>query len=136
MKALDSISGNPSVNLLITVIIVLYSFLVLGTATPLLSSVPALVLILYYLLIPGFSFSLLISESYGIIQRILYSIPLSTAFVLLIFALRHPPLSINYIQFDIVIPIVTLIALAYAYISHGFGNASTQVIISPSTTSN
>ena len=91
--------------------VVAYSLVVMGTIIPGFPSISNLIVIPYYILVPGYFVTLLLRNT-GIIDRLFFSIAWSVA----IFASINALGSIGVIQFlpvELTVPALTIVLLAY-----------------------
>ena len=103
---------------LVTVIALAYSFVVLLTVIPSFGKVATfLLLIPYFLLVPGYCITLLFNENYDILQRLLFSIFASISMLLSLVALKGLDSALN-IPSSISLPIISIGIIVYGYRYH------------------
>ncbi len=103
---------------LVTVIALVYSLIVLSTVIPSFGkAVIYLLLIPYYLLVPGYCITLLFGENYDRLQRLLFSIFASISVLLSLLALKGLDSSLN-IPSAISLPVISIGIIVFGYYFH------------------
>ena len=96
-------------------LILAYSLVVMGSATPFFADISNVPVVLYYLFVPGYCLTRFFNEDYPIVQRLLFSALVSITLVLAVFSLRQTLLLGVHLPFDLAIPVFTLILLLFSY---------------------
>lgn len=103
---------------LVTMIALVYSLVVVATIIPTFGKGFLLfVLIPYYLLVPGYCITLLFSENFDRLQRLLFSIFASISVLLCLSALKQVDSALN-IPFAISLPAISIGIIVYGYYFH------------------
>jgi len=100
-------------------VIVLYSFLVLASTAPSLRELSNLLLVPYYLLIPGYALSSLFSESKGIVARAFNSVIWSLAILAAIISLQSIVPGSDDLPLSVIVPFLSLLFFAYGHFHPG-----------------
>ena len=97
----------------------LYSLVVMADSTPRFGDISNVPVILYFLFVPGFAITLLFRESYNLLERLSFSVILSLGAVLTLLAVRQMVYPSKFpLPFDVLIPVVTILATTYYYFAH------------------
>jgi hypothetical protein len=104
-----------AVNQIRTAIVLLYSLGIIATATPTFGDVPNIVVLVYYLFVPGYVVVLYFNEDYAILQKLLFSVLIGLAIVLVIFSLRQTTGDSFPLPYDVIIPVVTIVLILFNY---------------------
>ena len=103
---------------LASLIAFMYSCVIILTLTPSIHSrTPATLLLLYYILVPGYCVMLLFGENYDWLQRILFSIFVSISLSLSLLAVNHISHSFD-IPLALSLPLISIGTIIYAYFHH------------------
>ncbi len=103
---------------LVTGIALAYSLVVLLTIIPSFAkTVTFLLLIPYYLIVPGYCVTLLFNENYDKLQRLLFSIFASISLLLTLLALRRLDSALS-IPSAISLPVISIAIIVYGYYFH------------------
>lgn len=97
---------------------ILYSLAIVASATPVLSNISNIPVVIYYLFVPGYSLILLLNEKYDVLDRFAYSILFGPTFVLVIFSIRQIFVGVA-LPFNIIIPTLTIAMSVYHYLRPG-----------------
>lgn len=107
-----------SVKQLVALASLLYSVLIVATLAPAFGKVmPSALLIVYFLLVPGYCVTLLFHEDYDVLQRLLFSIFISMSLVLSLLALNRISHSFS-IPISISLPVISISIIIYVYYYH------------------
>ena len=98
-----------------TTVVLMFSIVVMASITPTFGDISNVLVVVYYLFVPGYVMAGLLGENYGPIQRILFSLPFGLAMVLSLFAIRQMNTSALRLPYAVIIPALTLLLLAYRY---------------------
>lgn len=90
---------------------VVYSLVVMATIVPGVPSISNLIVIPYYILVPGYFVTLLLRNT-GIIERLFYSIAWSVAILASVYSLGTIG-DTPYLPIELIIPTLTILLLAY-----------------------
>jgi len=93
--------------------IVVYSLVVMATILPGFDLVSRIILIPYYLLIPGFCITLLLRQARTIVDGLFFSVAWSIAIVVSVVSIEG--LGYSQLPINIVIPIFTVVILALVH---------------------
>ena len=103
---------------LVIAIALVYSLVVLSTTVPSFGKAATfLVLIPYYLLVPGYCITLLFGENYDRLQRLMFSIFASISMLLSLLALKGLDPTLN-IPPSISLPVISIGIIVYGYYFH------------------
>ncbi len=98
--------------------IVVYSLVVAASSIPAFRDIPNTVLIPYYVVIPGYCFSLLAGRSETLSSRIFYTFGWSLALLCGVVALESLNTKAQNLPLSILIPLMTLVVFVFDYF-HG-----------------
>jgi len=87
----------------------------MSTALPGIDRIPHTVILPYFLLLPGYAFSLVLRQADGVVQTIFYSLVWSVAILGSIYSLTTFAPNLGSVTFSGVVPIITIILTVYAY---------------------
>jgi hypothetical protein len=96
-------------------VLFLYSIAVMTTILPGFNVIPHLAVMFYFLLFPGYAFSLILGQANGIIQTAFYSLVWSVAILGSIYSLGTVTPALSKIPVSGIIPVLTIISTAYAF---------------------
>ena len=99
---------NKQIFLLRTIVIVLYSVVVIASSTPRFGNISNLVVIVYYLLVPGYVISFYFGENHSPIERVALSVILGLTLYLVVFSFRQIIVG-AYLPFDVIIPSISIL---------------------------
>lgn len=100
---------------LVTIIALAYSFVVIATIIPSFAKTATfLLLIPYYLVVPGYCVTLLLNENYDRLQHLLFSIFASISMLLTLLALKRLDSMLN-IPSAISLPVISIGIIVYGY---------------------
>lgn len=99
-----------------TAIVVLYSLGVIATITPKFSNFPSVVVIFYYLFVPGYVVILYLGEDYAVLQKIAYSILFGFMIVLSVYSFGQVTNGGLPLPFNVIIPSITIILILLDYV--------------------
>lgn len=103
---------------LVTVVAFLYSLVTISTLAPSIGSVtPTTVLLVYYILVPGYCVTLLFDENYDILQLLLFSIFISISLSLSLLAINHITSGLN-IPLPVSMPVISIGTIVYYFYFH------------------
>lgn len=101
---------------LLSAFIVLYSIGVIASSTPTFGDISNVLVIVYFMFLPGLAMTLLFKEGYGILERLSFSVILSLGAVLTLLAIRDMLTPSNFpLPFNVIIPLFTIIVTSYYY---------------------
>jgi hypothetical protein len=95
-----------------------YSLLVIATALPGVKSISSLLVVPYYLIVPGYCITLLFSPERTTVDYLLFSFAWGTALLASVVAIRDIFPSYDSIPINVVIPLLTIVFLSYDHL-HG-----------------
>ncbi|HEV2139125.1 MAG TPA: hypothetical protein VGR53_09815 [Nitrososphaerales archaeon] len=95
--------------------ILLYSVAIMATALPGFGRIPNTIVLPYYVIFPGYAFSLVLRQSEGIIQTVFYSLVWSLAIVGSFYSLATVTPTLAKIPLSGFISTLTLVLTIYAY---------------------
>ena len=98
-----------------TAVAILYSLGIIASSTPAFGNISNVVVVLYYLFVPGYVVTLYLGEDYALFQRFAFSIVLGFTFVLTIAAIRNATSDAFPLPFNVIIPVGTIIFVALDY---------------------
>ena len=99
-------------------LIVLYSVAVMAGSTPTFGDISNIPVIIYFMFLPGLAFSLLLRETYGILERLSISVIFSLGAVLTLLAVKEMVYPTNFpLPYEVIIPVITILATSYYYFS-------------------
>jgi hypothetical protein len=90
---------------------VIYSLIVMATIIPGFPSVSNLIVIPYYILVPGYFVTTLVRNT-GVLERLFYSIAWSVAILASVYSLKSIGI-IQHLPAELIIPSLTIVLLAY-----------------------
>ncbi|MGI0080690.1 MAG: hypothetical protein ACRECH_13845 [Nitrososphaerales archaeon] len=103
---------------LVTIIALAYSLVVFLTVIPSFGTAATfLLLIPYYLIVPGYCVTLLFNENYDVLQRLLFSVFASISMLLSLSALESLDSGLN-IPSPITLPVISIGIIMYGYFFH------------------
>ena len=103
-----------------TGLVVLYSLVIIASSTPAYGDISNVIVVFYFLLIPGYVVTLYLKEDYALLQRLSYSVLFGLALVLTIFAIRNETSNAFPLPFDVVIPASTILLVLLNYYRNRF----------------
>ena len=107
-----------SLEQLLTFIALLLSIFVISSLAPSIGKyAPNLLLLLYYLLVPGYCVTLVIGEKYDFLQRFLFSIFVSISISLSLLAVNHIG-GTFVIPLQVSLPVISIGIIMYSYFFH------------------
>lgn len=95
-----------------------YSLLVIATIIPGVESISNLLIVPYYLIIPGYCITLLFRQERTAVDYLLFSVAWSVALLASVVAMKKIFPSYYSIPINIIIPLLTVVFLSYDYL-HG-----------------
>lgn len=99
-----------------TALAILYSIAIVASATPAFGGIPNVIVILYYLIVPGYILVLYLGEDYAILQRIALSTVIGLAIVLIVFSLRQDYSDSFPLPFNVAIPSVAIVLYLFNFL--------------------
>ena len=90
--------------------IVAYSILVVATIIPSVHGVPGVVLMPYYLLVPGYCATTLLGKNEGFVELLFFSVCWSLAIIASIIAINS--LGLASLPLNVTVPVITVLILA------------------------
>jgi hypothetical protein len=103
---------------LVSGFIVLFSLLVISSSTPRFGNISNILVILYFMFLPGLAMTLLLKESYNLVERLSFSVILSLGSVLTLLAVRQMIAGIDIsfpLPYEVIIPVITILITSYYY---------------------
>ncbi len=94
---------------------VVYSLAVVATIIPVLGRLSNLIVIPYYVLVPGYFVTLLLRETDTVVERLFYSVAWSLALLASVYSVKTLTPAYQYLPINVVIPSVTIVLLAFDY---------------------
>jgi hypothetical protein len=101
-----------------TAVIFFYSLLVIATIIPGVGRISNLLVVLYYLVVPGYCITLFFRQERTIVDFLLFSFAWSVALLAFVVAMKDIFPSYYSIPTDIIVPLLTIIFLTYDHL-HG-----------------
>jgi uncharacterized membrane protein len=99
-------------------VIVVYSLIVIATDLPAFGGIPNVVVIPYFLFIPGYCLTSLITPTDSIIEKTFYTLAWSLALAANFIAINTLRSGLPVLPIKVVVPVLTLLILAFKYF-HG-----------------
>lgn len=104
---------RPVLNQLIDFIVVAYSFAVMASVIPALHRISGIELVPYYLFIPGFTITRLLSDSQRMVSMAFYSVVWSVVLTVSVSSLQSIAPQSSTLPIAIIVPAVTLVIYVY-----------------------
>lgn len=96
--------------------VIIYSIIILASATPSFSDISNSLRIVYYLLVPGYVLTLYLNEDYSVIERLALSFMLGLMAVLVIYSFNNnEQITATALAYDLIIPAVSIILVVVDY---------------------
>jgi len=93
--------------------IVVYSIIVLATIIPNIPNVPGVILMPYYLLVPGYCVTTLMEKKQAFIERLFFSVCWSLAIIASVVAINS--LNLASLPLNAAVPVITVFILAIVH---------------------
>ena len=98
--------------------VVVYSLGVMSTIIPALNTVPRLILVPYFLFIPGYYVTLILKHTESNLEKLFYTFAWSIAIFASVYSLASIPLSNQFPPVPLIVPSLTIVLLVYVHYHH------------------
>jgi hypothetical protein len=92
-----------------------YSAVVMATAVPGFSAIPHTIVVIYYLILPGYAFTLVLRQAQGIAQTAFFSLAWSVTIFGSMYSLTSLSPRFSTVPINGIVPVLTVVLAIYGY---------------------